>query len=175
MNARKIGGLAAIVTLLASGAYFFLYLYRWEWNRAQVAGAIFVAAEVGLVAWLLSDKLRKVERRLDSIASAASGSARDRRLHILRETAPAPKVQFAWLTKSNATPVFIPVLLGAGAVLSAMAWVVERLSRATAGRVGEQGLATRLGALEPPSTGLLTVADDPLAVLRRPIGSGGRS
>ena len=49
MNARKIGILAAVVTLLASGAYVFVYLYRWEWNRAQVSAAIFVAAEVGLV------------------------------------------------------------------------------------------------------------------------------
>ena len=64
--------------------------------------------------------------------------------------------------------MFIPVLLGAGAVLSALAWVVERLARATAGRAAEQGLATRLGALEPPTGGLLDGGADPLALLRGP-------
>ena len=174
MNARRIGGLAALVTLLASGAYFFLYLKRWEWNRAQVAGAIFVAAEVGLVGWLLSDRLRRVERRLDATFRSVSSSARDRRLQVLRDSRPAPRAGFAWLARPDRTSVFIPVLLGAGAVLSGLAWVVERLSRATAGRVGEQGLASRLGAIAPPVGGLLTPADDPLAVLRGPLPPGSR-
>ena len=30
------------------GAYVFVYLYRWEWNRALFAGVLFVAAEVAL-------------------------------------------------------------------------------------------------------------------------------
>ena len=178
MNARRIGGLAALVTLLASGTYFFLYLYRWEWNRAQVAGAIFVAAEVGLVGWLLSDRLRRVERRLDTALAGGndrrSSPGRDRRLQVLRDCRPAPRAGFAWLARPDRTSVFIPVLLGAGAVLSGLAWVVERLSRATAGRVGESGLASRLGALAPPSGGLLVPADDPLAVLRGPLTSGNR-
>ena len=164
MNARKIGGAAAIATLLASGMYFFLYLYRWEWNRAQVAAAIFVAAEIGIVGWLVSDRVRRVERRLDRMAA----TAQERRLHILREHAPAPTATFAWLQRTDRAPVFIPVLLGAGAVLSGLAWVVERLSRATAGRAAESGLARRLGAIEPPSGGLLAAGDDPLAILRGP-------
>ena len=86
MSAKRIGGAAAVATLLASGMYFFLYLYRWEWNRAQVAAAIFVAAEVGVVGWLVSDRIRRVERRLDRMAA----TAQERRLHVLREHAPAP-------------------------------------------------------------------------------------
>jgi hypothetical protein len=164
VNAKRIGGLAAVLTLLASGAYFFLYLYRWEWNRAQVAAAIFVAAEVGLVGWLVSDRIRRVEHRLDRMAA----SAQERRLHILREHAPAPRATFAWLQRTDRAPVFIPVLLGAGAVLSGLAWVVERVSRATAGRAAEHGLAHRLGALEAPAGGLLAGGDDPLAILRGP-------
>ena len=164
MNARRIGVLAAVVTLLASGAYFFVYLYRWEWNRAQVAAAIFLAAEIGIVGWLVTDRIRRVERRMDHVAS----TAQERRLHVLRQTAPAPRVSFAWLTRTDRTSVFIPVLLGAGAVLSGMAWVVERVSRATAGRAAERGLANRLGALEPPAGGLLDGAEDPLALLRGP-------
>ena len=64
MNARRLGVLVAVITLLASGGYFFVYLYRWEWNRAQVSAAIFIAAEIGIVAWLLTDRIRRVERRL---------------------------------------------------------------------------------------------------------------
>ena len=64
--------------------------------------------------------------------------------------------------------MFIPVLLGAGAVLSALAWVVERVARATAGRAAEAGLASRLGRLELPASGLLDGGDDPLALLRGP-------
>ena len=164
MNARRLGSLVAVVTLVAAGAYFFVYLYRWEWNRAQVSAAIFIAAEIGIVAWLLTDRIRRVERRLARIGSEGE----QRRLHILRDTAPPPRVTFAWLTRTDRTSVFIPVLLGAGAVLSALAWVVERISRATAGRAAEAGLASRLGVLELPAGGLLHGGEDPLALLRGP-------
>lgn len=162
MNARKI--VAAVVTLLAAGGYFFIYLYRWEWNRAQVAAAIFLAAEIGIVAMLLTDRLRRVEQRLERIGSEGD----QRRLHVLRSTAPPLRVTFAWMTRSDRTSVFIPVLLGAGAVLSALAWVVERVSRGTAGRVAEHGLAHRLGGLEPAQGGFLAGGEDPLAMLRGP-------
>ena len=66
--------------------------------------------------------------------------------------------------------MFIPVLLGAGAVLSGMAWVVERVARATAGRAAEHGLARQLARrLELPSGGLLDGGADPLALLRGPV------
>jgi hypothetical protein len=164
MNARRIGRLAAFVTLAASGAYVFIYLYRWEWNRAQMSAAIFVAAEVGLVGWLLADRMRRLERRLDHAAL----DSEQRRLQILRATAPAPRTNFRWLMRPEHSNVFIPVLLGAGAVLSGLAWVVERLAKATAGRVGEHGLARQLGELDLPSGGLLDGGVDPLALLRGP-------
>ena len=65
MSARTLGVLGGLITLAASGVYVFVYLYRWEWNRAQVSAAIFIAVEVGLVGWLLADRLHRVERRLD--------------------------------------------------------------------------------------------------------------
>jgi hypothetical protein len=164
-NARRAGALAAIVTMAAAGTYFFLYLYRWEWNRALVSAAIFIAAEVGIVAWMLMDRLRRVGQRLEIVAL----DARQRRLDVLRDTAPAPRANFAWLARPDRTSVFIPVLLGAGAVMSGLAWVVERFSRATAGRAAEHGLARRLGAIEVPTGGLLDGGHDPLAVLRGPV------
>ena len=172
MNARRLGLVAAVVTLLASGAYFFVYLYRWEWNRAQVSAAIFVAAEVGVVAWLLTDRIRRLERTIERIGTGPTGGAgpagATRRLDILRDSAPPPRVTFAWLTRTDRTSVFIPVLLGAGAVLSGLAWVVERFARATAGRAAERGLSTRLGAIDYRDGGLLDGGQDPLALLRGP-------
>jgi hypothetical protein len=164
MTARRAGLLVAFATLAASGGYVFVYLYRWEWNRAQVSAAIFIAAEVALVGWLLADRLRRVERRLDAVAAVEA----DRRLQVLRATAPPPRSSFAWLARPDRTNVFVPVLLGAGVLLSGMAWVVERLARATAGRVAEHGLAQQLGALDLPSGGLLDGGADPLALLRGP-------
>ncbi len=165
MSARKIGLAGVLATLVGSGGYVFVYLYRWEWNRAQMSAAIFIAAEVGLIGWLLADRLRRVERRLDG--NALEGE--QRRLQALRDSAPPGRAGFAWLARPDQLNVFIPVLLGAGALLSAVAWVVERLSRATAGRVAERGLARRLGALELPAGGLLDAGADPLAVLRGPV------
>ena len=165
MNARKIGVFGAVATLVASGAYVFIYLYRWEWNRAQVSAAIFIASEIGLIGWLLADRLRRVERRLD----LATLDGERRRLDVLRSTTPPARVGFAWLARPEGMNVFIPVLLGAGALLSGVAWVVERVARSTAGRAAEQGLARRLGALELPTGGLLDTGADPLALLRGPV------
>ena len=165
MTARRAGLLAAIATLAASGGYVFVYLYRWEWNRAQVSAAIFIAAEVGIVGWLLADRMRRLEHRLD----LAAVDAHQHRLHVIRETAPPPRVGFAWLAKPDGMNVFIPVLLGAGALMSGVAWAVERLARATAGRSAERGLAGRLAPLDLPSGGLLKGGADPLALLRGPM------
>ena len=75
-------------------------------------------------------------------------------LHQLRAHPSDPSKPFAWMdgTKTN---VFIPVLLGAGAVLSALAWVVDRIARATAGPVLEKRLARQMSTLHPAPGGLL--------------------
>lgn len=165
MTARRAGVLGAVATLLASGAYVFVYLYRWEWNRAQVSAAIFIAAEVGLVGWLLAERLRRVEHQLQ----AAAAEAERRRLDLLRASAPPARTGFAWLVRGDRVGVFVPVLLGAGVLLSGLAWVVERVARATAGRAAERGLAGRLAALDLPPGGLLDAGGDPLALLRGPV------
>ena len=73
----------------------------------------------------------------------------------LREHRPAPAKPFAWLDGSQTTNVFVPVLFGAGFVLSGLAWIVDRVARATAGQAVEHGLARSLTALQPPPGGLL--------------------
>jgi len=163
---RRLGALAGVVTLVASGAYVFVYLYRWEWNRAQISAAIFIGVEVGLLGWYLADRLRSLSDRVDQLGASQHG----RRLEILRSTAPAQRVTFEWLRDaSSRTNVFIPVLLGAGAALSGIAWLLERLSRATAGRVAEHGLAAKLAVLDVPTGGFLARPHDPTRVLRGPV------
>ena len=51
--------------------------------------------------------------------------------------------------------MFVPVLLGAGVVLSGLAWIVDRIARLTAVPSMERGLARRLTTLQPPAGGLL--------------------
>jgi len=161
MRANRMASLLGVVVLLASGLYFFVYLWRWEWNRALVAGVLFVAAEVGLATGL-------VLQRLNRLGQAAAPEVVAR----IRETAPPPRDHFAWLKPRDQMGVFVPVLMGVGAVASALAWAVERLARATAGPGLERGLAGRMAPLAWPAAGLAGRADsdaDPLRLLTGPV------
>ena len=64
---RIIRTLLGGITLAASGAYTFVYLYRWEWNRALMSAAIFIAAEVAVMGSLLAQRLKVVSERLDAV------------------------------------------------------------------------------------------------------------
>jgi hypothetical protein len=62
--------------------------------------------------------------------------------------------------------VFLPVLLGAGVLVSAVAWLIEHLARATVSPTLERRLAVRLDTLALPPGGL---RGEPVAdVARRP-------
>jgi hypothetical protein len=150
--AGKIAKLFGFIVLAASGMYVFVYLYRWEWNRALISAAFFLAAELALFASAILDRLRRLDAKIDDAVHRKEVA----RSH-LQATAPPARDHFAWLSpsKSGELNVFVPVLLGAGVVLSALAWLVERLSRATAGAVMEDGLARRMGPLVLPSGGLV--------------------
>lgn len=145
-----------LVVMAAAGWYVFVYLYRWEWNRAIVSGVIFLAAEVGLLGALVLDRLAKVGRRLDRLDHPVVD---ERVLRQLRDNAPAPAKPFAWMADRSQFNVFVPVLLGAGVVLSALAWVVDRIARLTAVPSMERGLARQLSTLQPPAGGVL--GEDP--------------
>jgi hypothetical protein len=67
--------------------------------------------------------------------------------------------------------VFVPVLMGAGVLLSGIAWVVERLARATVTPVAERGLAAQLDGLALPAHGFATAERAPLDLLRGPVAS----
>lgn len=166
MTVRRLSQVAAAVALVASGTYVFVYLYRWEWHRAVVAGLFFLVVEVGVVASMVVDRLRGIERRLDAMAQREAAEAVRARL---REAAPEPRTNFSWLTRQNdGLSVFVPVLLGAGVVLSAAAWCVERLARATAVPVLERRLSLRLAPLALPDGTLAGRSAPPTLPLRRP-------
>lgn len=151
---RKVAWFIGGVTLLASGTYIFVYLYRWEWNRALFVAIVFVAAEVAMATAVILRQLRQPQpqaRGLDSAPGAADPTVLAR----LRQ-APAGRDHFAWLARDlTRTNVFITVLLGGGVVLSAGAWVLDRLAHRTAGPALDNALAKRLGSLALPQQGLL--------------------
>ena len=148
-------GVARSVSVLAAaacGVYTLVYLYRWEWHRAILAGVFLVVAEVALATAVVLRRLAALDRRLTEVA--ARPAYQPEVLVHLRETAPTPRPPFAWL-ETDRLGVFLPILLGAGMLASAAAWVVEGLARATAQPVLERRLATRLGVFALPAGGLL--------------------
>ncbi len=149
MNAKRIAYVVLTVVLAASGTYLFVYLYRWEWNRTLIAGIFFVAAEIALVGAAILERLKNMEGRIESRAAEPPALA-----HI-QETAPEPKAGFKWLARTDGTNVFVPVLMGAGFVVSGIAWVVERFAHATARPALERGLAWRLAPLSLPAEGFV--------------------
>ena len=168
MRPGSVARLIGSVVLASTALYFFVYLWRWEWNRALIAGLLFVATEVAMATVTLLDRLHRLDERVTSPDPAV--------LARIRESAPPARDHFEWLSpRSGRMGVFVPVLIGMGVVASGLAWLVERLARATAGPVLERGLATRLGSLAWPAGGLLPdEEDDPLAVLDGPVPTASR-
>ena len=165
MRPGRIAGVLGATMMFFTALYFFVYLWRWEWNRALIAGVLFVAAEVAMASATVLSRLRRMEDRMQAPDPAV--------LARIRETAPPARDHFEWLSpKSGRLGVFVPVLIGMGVVASGLAWLVERLARATAGPALERGLAARLTPLAWPASGLVPdQADDPLTILERPQAS----
>ncbi len=115
--------LLGFVVLVTSGTYLLVYLYRWEWNRALISGLFFVAAEVALATGTLMRRFDRIERRLDDV-EAMREEPRDEKTGGAAVERPHP---FAWL-EPDGLGVFVPVLLGIGVILSAIAYVVERVA-----------------------------------------------
>lgn len=145
----KILGLVfVLVVAVAAGSYTIIYLYRWEWMRAIVAGVFLLAGEIALVAWLVISRLERLERRI------VDDQAQRRAALAVERSRPAHEPAFAWLSEGEHVGVFVPVLLGAGLILSALAYVVQRIAEATARATAEPALAADLARLAPPADGL---------------------
>jgi hypothetical protein len=184
---KQLSRLVVAGSAAACAVYTIVYLYRWEWHRAIVAAIFLVVAEVAIVATAVLRRLATLDQRLtdlvESTPSSIAGARRAQRaaaapepaadvLRRVRESAPPPRPVFAWLAPDR-TGVFLPILLGAGVLASALAWVVEGLARATARPVLEHRLASRLGTLALPAGGLLGPA--PAATDAAATGSPGTS
>ena len=105
------------------------------------------------MAWSLRGQLRDVARRLDGIEDGGR-----RRLHAGLGAADArPTRAFTWLGRAASgtdAAVFVPVLLGAGVILSALAYLLERAAGVVGHATVDRATAARLAELEPPA-GLL--------------------
>ncbi|ATL26930.1 hypothetical protein [Streptomyces formicae] len=160
----------------AAGAacYLVIYLYRWQWQRAILCGVLLVVVEVLLLGAVLLGRLARIERRVemqlrDAAPHAHPGPHAHPHPHPpdllarLRQD-PAPGA-FRWLDEGQGpeqdpggtrTYVFVPVLMVTGALLSGLAWLVQRIAAVTARPVAERRLAGRLAVLAapPPGAGL---------------------
>lgn len=174
MSPRRIALVVIVATGLAAGWNVFLALTRWEWNRAIVAMLVFLAAEIGLFGSLALQQLANLRRDLESRPPARREPDPSVLLRV-RESAPAPRRHFSWLDpRGSRTSVFLPILLSAGIIVSAIAWAVERLARHAAMPSAERDLTRRLEPISLPREGLLLhehVAD-PLAVFTPRSGAG---
>lgn len=145
----------AVVVLVVSSVYLFVYLYRWEWNRALISGVFLLASLVMLSTSLVLGSLRRIEQRIDGLSASgaediAAATAEENRLHARRH--------FDWLRQDRLS-VFIPVLLGAGVLLSAAAFVIERTAGLLAGPTVDRRIALLLAPdtpLGPPVRGRAT-------------------
>ncbi len=173
MITRRIGTALATVTLAGSGVYLFVYLYRWEWNRALMAGVFLLAAQMALSTTAVLNRLRALEGAQVAEPARPGPQALAR----VREAAPPARDHFAWMQPSaDRLGVFVPILMGAGFVLSGLAWLVERVARRTAGPALEQSLAARLSAFALPDQGLVPAPvsriDRRVVLLLGPSGTG---
>ena len=162
---RILARLLMIVVAAASGTYLIVYLYRWEWNRALISGLFFLAAEIAYVGTSLRDEIRGLATRVDALEAPAGRNPSPPS----DATGARPARPFAWLREmaSGQTSVFVPVLLGAGVILSGLAFVVERIAAFVAGPRADRRGTRRPVPLALPPGGLLGPASPP-AVPDRP-------
>jgi hypothetical protein len=177
--ARRLGTALAALTLAGSGLYLFVYLYRWEWNRALMAGVFLLAAQMALSTTAILTRLKALEGAGAAEAPRVPPGSRHGRPQVLtrlQAAAPPRRDHFAWMQPgTDRMGVFVPILMGAGFVLSGLAWLVERVARRTAGPALERGLAARLSVFTLPGPGLVpapVARDDGRPLLL--MGPGGR-
>ena len=151
MRPRTLSWIAGVLALVGAGAYVFIYLYRWEWNRAIMAGVLFLAAEIGVIAALILSRLKAIE---DRMKEQPPRDTYTEALKDIQDAAPEPRRHFAWMSDTDKLGVFVPVLMGAGVVISGIAWGVEKIASSTARPILERRLLARLAPISLPAGGL---------------------
>jgi len=161
-RSTRLATLASAIVLLTAATYMVLYIARWEWTRALISAAVLTAmlsivstvlvlARIGELTALVHSSLDTgvAHGRSAPSPSDTSDTTDDRptadTAAALRDAGRTHAARhFDWLHDSTRTGVFIPVLLGAGMILSAVAWLVERLSGALAGATLDRQLAAEI-------------------------------
>jgi hypothetical protein len=147
-----LGRLLSAVVLITAGTYVFVYLVRWEWNRALIAGLFLLAAEVFLIADVI---LGRIGALSPQAGQPAGGDSTEALIGRVREARPETSGPFAWLApRQDRLTVLLPILIGAGVLLSAVSYLVEQVSRVTALPVAEDELARGLATMALPAGGL---------------------
>jgi hypothetical protein len=146
---KRLSWSLVVVTFLAAAAYSIVSLNRWQWSRALYFGLVALVAEIAIATGLV---LRKLAR-----TTALARANEEQIAAILREVR-RPQERFAWLRPESMVGrmnVFIALLVGGGVILSALAWVVDRIAANTAQPIAEGRLARDLATIDYPEGGLL--------------------
>lgn len=146
------GGLSAVY----AGYYMVLYLTRWEWQRALISGMLLLIVEVFLATVVLLTRFSRIEERM----AQSDARVEDVRRRLEQTRTPNPH-EFRWVRSAHMqeldgtqrTFVFVPVLMAAGAALSGVAMVIQKVAGATARAGAERRLAGRLAVLTAPELG----------------------
>jgi hypothetical protein len=135
MNILRISRIAVqlltLVVTTISGAYLLIYLYRWEWNRAVISGIFALIALLVFEMAVVFGALRSIGERLDRIDGSLERAASTQEVArtISKNNSVNGAQHFEWLRETgDRFSVFVPLLIGTGAVLSGVAYVVERIA-----------------------------------------------
>lgn len=184
----RVATVASGIVLTAAGVYVVVYLARWEWNRAIVAATVFIAMLQVVSTAVIASRLRDLSSRssivvvhspgsdtVDGTAggegSDVSGGSIDDSVLAALQAAGEQRARrhFEWLrADSGRLGVFVPVLLGTGMILSAVAWLVERIAGLVAGRSVDRSTARSAPLHMPLGAGQA----DPVDGLALPTAAG---
>jgi hypothetical protein len=179
-----VATVASGIVLTAAGVYVVVYLARWEWNRAIVAATVFIAMLQVVSTAVIASRLRDLSARtsvvvvnpstgdgVDGVADgigSGSGNEFDESVLAALQAAGEQRAQrhFEWLrADSGRIGVFVPVLLGTGMILSAVAWLVERIAGVVAGGSVDRITARSAPLTMPLATGAAPSLDGPASTL----------
>ena len=158
--------LLTLVVTTISGAYLLIYLYRWEWNRAVISGIFVLIALLIFEMAVVFGALRSIGSRLDRIEGGLERATSTHQLAKAISDANVPNAaqHFEWLREpGDRFGVFVPLLIGAGAVLSGVAYVVERIAGLFASATLDRRTARLLAPDLSLGSGARAAAGQPLA------------
>ena len=143
---KGIAWAAAVVTLFVSGIYTVVSLARWEWSRAVFFAIVFVSAEVLIGAAAVLARVAKLESDVAGLRRPEPSA-----VEALRSTR-HDQQRFAWMPVdptevTSRTNVFVTMLVGGGVLLSAGAWLIDKVATRTVDPRREALLGRQLDAI----------------------------